>query len=335
MSSLSTVLVVAMASLARAVPVGRTDVAFELWAGEFDYPLEETPVVEVEEAREVFAANQEMMAAHNARFEQGLETFTMGLNQFSHLTSTQFKAWMHNPMNRTRPRNEVTLPTNVPTSVDWREKGAVTAVKNQGQCGSCWAFSTTGSTESRVQIAGGKLEPLSEQQLMDCSTAEGDHSCQGGLMDYAFKYIIENKGVDSEADYPYQEKNEACNTAKEKHVVAELESFTDVPKSDEEQLIAAIAGGPVSVAVEADQAAWQHYASGVITGPCGDQLDHGVLAVGYTEKYIMVKNSWGSAWGMDGYIALGRGGNAPNGVCGIAMQPSYPVPKAAKAVAEE
>jgi hypothetical protein len=88
-------------------------------------------VVEVEEAREVFAANQEMMAAHNARFEQGLETFTMGLNQFSHLTSKQFKAWMHNPMNRTRPRNEVTLPTDVPTSVDWREKGAVTAVRTR------------------------------------------------------------------------------------------------------------------------------------------------------------------------------------------------------------
>jgi len=280
--------------------------------------------------QQAFESNKNMILAHNLREAAGQENYKMGLGPFSDLTSTQFKKQWLKPMNRTSTPNEVRLPISQPQiSVDWRTKGAVTPVKNQGQCGSCWSFSTTGSTEGAVQIATGKLEPLSEQQLMDCSTAEGDHSCEGGLMDYGFEYIIKNGGIDSEADYPYKMKDEACDAAKEKNIVSKIESFHDVPKSEEAQLIAAIEKGPVAVAIEADQAGFQHYASGIFSGPCGTSLDHGVLAVGYTEEYIIVKNSWGAAWGDEGFILMGRNQQVPNGICGICMSASYPV--AAKA----
>merc|ERR1719163_1076718 len=146
----------------------------------------------------------------------------MGPNQFSDLTLEEFQALPIRGFVKASERGLAYLGEHVEgevaASVDWRTKGAVTAVKNQGQCGSCWSFSTTGSTEGRVQIATGKLVSLSEQQLMDCSTKEGDHSCQGGLMDYGFQYIIDNKGLDTEADYPYVMKNEACKTEKTKNV---------------------------------------------------------------------------------------------------------------------
>jgi hypothetical protein len=218
----------------------------------------------------------------------------------------------------------VTL-TGTADAVDWRTKGAVTPVKNQGQCGSCWSFSTTGSTEGRVQIKTGSLASLSEQQLMDCSVKEGDHSCQGGLMDYGFQYIIDNGGIDSEADYPYLEKNEACNKAKEGNTISTITAFTDVTPKNENDLATAVAAGPVSVAIEADQRSFQSYKSGILSGICGTKLDHGVLAVGYGDGYWIVKNSWGATWGMEGYVQLKRGGINPAGECGIASQPSFPV----------
>jgi len=273
----------------------------------------------------VWKDNLDTITAHNAQFDKGLMTYKMGLNQFSDLSADEFKDIYLSEHKVTRPRKETYLDASAnPASMDWRTKGAVTAVKNQGQCGSCWSFSTTGSTEGRWQIAGGKLTSLSEQQLMDCSTAEGDHSCQGGLMDYGFTYITKNGGITTEADYPYKEVNEACDTAKEKNVAARVSSYHDVPQGDEAQLEAAIASGPVSVAIEADQSGFQHYQSGTFTGPCGTKLDHGVLAVGYSADYWIVKNSWGETWGDAGYIKLSRAGN----LCGILNSASYPVANA-------
>jgi len=202
----------------------------------------------------------------------------------------------------------------------WRTKGAVTPIKNQGECGSCWSFSTTGGLEGRWKIAGNKLTSLSEQQLMDCSGPEGDSSCEGGLMDFGYQYIIDNKGIDSEADYPYKGVNEKCNKKKEKRHVSTVASFTDVPKGNEAQLEAAIAQGPVSVAIEADQSGFQHYTSGIFSGKCGDALDHAVLAVGYSKDYWIVKNSWGETWGDAGYIKISRAGN----LCGIQNAATYP-----------
>merc|ERR1719331_455160 len=222
----------------------------------------------------------------------------------------------------------------LPASVDWTTKGAVTPVKNQGQCGSCWAFSTTGSMEGAWQIANGKLVSLSEQQLVDCSKKEGNMGCGGGLMDAGFKYA-EESAMCTEESYPYLVKNgectaSSCTTGIPKGSVT---GFKDVAPDDEQALMEAVSKGPVSIAIEADHQAFQFYSGGVLKKACGTQLDHGVLVVGYGEsngvKFWKVKNSWGASWGQNGYIELEME-NSPDGKageCGLLSQPSYPVVK--------
>jgi len=216
----------------------------------------------------------------------------------------------------------------VPDSVDWSSKGAVTPIKNQGQCGSCWSFSATGSLEGAYQIATGKLVSVSEQQLVDCSGSYGNQGCNGGLMDDAFQYMEAN-AMCTESSYPYTAKTGSCDVSNCETAVAkgDVTGFKDV-QSSEADLEDAVAKGPVSVAIEADKSVFQLYKSGVLTATCGSNLDHGVLVVGYGElsgtKYWKVKNSWGSSWGMDGYVLLEKGKGA-TGECGILSQPSYPV----------
>lgn len=207
-------------------------------------------------------------------------------------------------------------------SMDWRTKGAVTAVKNQGQCGSCWAFSTTGSVEGAYFLKQGVLKSFSEQQLVDCANGSWhNYGCMGGLMDSAFKYI-EKYPLEEESVYPYKARDSAC-VAKASKEEASISGFTDVPKMSVQQLKAAINKTPVSVAIEADQMAFQNYKSGVITSGCGTQLDHGVLAVGYGslngQEYFLVKNSWSSTWGDHGYVRIGVDNH-----CGILQMASYP-----------
>jgi cathepsin L len=201
----------------------------------------------------------------------------------------------------------------LPESVDWVAKGAVSPVKNQGQCGSCWSFSSTGSLEGAWEIATGKLESLSEQQLVDCSKKEGNQGCNGGLMDNAFTYW-KTAGVCTEESYPYTAKGDpTCKASSCKLAIPEggVVGFKDVDKDDTKSLMEAVAKGPVSIAIEADKGAFQFYKTGVLSATCGTQLDHGVLLVGYgTENgkdYWKVKNSWGEVWGEKGYILLGRG----------------------------
>ena len=215
-------------------------------------------------------------------------------------------------------------PTDEDT-VDWVAKGAVTAVKNQGSCGSCWSFSTTGSMEGAHFIKTGELLSLSEQQLVDCSH-NGNLGCMGGMMDRAFTWT-ETHPLETEQDYPYQGWTifHGYREDASKGKVA-AQSFVDVTPQDSDALKAAIAQGPVSVAIQANQKVFQRYSGGIITADCGTKLDHGVLAVGYgTDNgtpYYKVKNSWGADWGEDGYVRIAITDGA--GMCGIQSQPSQP-----------
>merc|ERR1712226_467827 len=218
-------------------------------------------------------------------------------------------------------RNVVELDESlIADSVDWRTKGAVTPVKNQEQCGSCWAFSAVAAMEGAYFQKNGELKSFSEQQLVDCSKKEGNHGCQGGLMDYAFKYA-EKSLMETEADYPYKGKNGVCEYAVSKGVF-NTQSFSDVRRDSVDQLAAAVTAQVTSVAIEADKRVFQHYTSGVIKSrECGTKLDHGVTVVGFTDEAWIVKNSWGKSWGDKGYVMIEK---SREDVCGILMQPSYP-----------
>ena len=262
-------------------------------------------------------------------FNSMKDTVVLGVNNLADLSFDEFKSiYLPRKMTIRQSAEAVTVEAlDAPTSVDWRSKGAVTGVKDQGQCGSCWSFSTTGSVEGAWFLAKGSLVSLSEQQLVDCSRAEGNQGCNGGLMDDAFTYIIKNKGITTEANYPYTAKDGLCDKTKAGTIAATLTSFTDVTSNSMAALQAAVVQQPVSIAVDAAGIQWQLYKSGTITKACGTSLDHGVLAVGYdttvTPNFWIVKNSWGTGWGLAGYLQIGM--TDGNGVCGINMQPSYPV----------
>ncbi len=300
---------------------------FEQWSAHHGKHYEPT---ERDFRESVYTTNLAKIVLHN----NGNHSWKMAVNKFADLTPEEFKARYTGGLNLAKKslRRAAQGPFNVtanPASVDWTTKGAVTPVKNQEQCGSCWAFSTTGSVEGAWFLSKGSLVSLSEQQLVDCSDAEGNQGCNGGLMDQAFQYIIDNKGITTEAAYPYTATDGTC-VAKGKPVAATLSGYKDVAANNELALETAIVQQPVSVAVEADQSVFQFYSGGVMDSACGTQLDHGVLAVGYGtdtgKEYYKVKNSWGADWGEKGYIRLGRGAKFnPSGQCGIQMVASYPV----------
>lgn len=223
------------------------------------------------------------------------------------------------------------LQFNLPTNVDWVTKGAVTPIKNQQQCGSCWSFSTTGAIEGIHAITTGNLVSLSEQQLVDCSTGYGNMGCNGGMPIWAYQYVIQNHGICAEDTYPYTAHDGTCHTCTP---IAKINGYVNVTAYSGDALRQAIAKQPVSVVIQADQSIFQFYNSGVVTTGCGNQLDHAVLAVGYGttetgQPYYKIKNSWGTTWGVNGYIYLGAGksDNAQNqgsGVCGVLSMPTYP-----------
>jgi len=285
----------------------------------------------------VFAENKHRIASHNKLHAQGHKSFKMKMNHFGDLLHHEFVGLMngYRTLNHSEPQRGSThvMPhpeVFLPKAVDWRMHGVVTPVKDQGQCGSCWAFSTTGALEGQHARATGKLVSLSEQNLVDCSTSFGNDGCNGGLMDNAFQYIKANGGIDTEASYPYIGMDARCHFNRSA-VGAEDTGFVDIAEGNERALKAALATvGPVSVAIDASQASFQFYHHGVYFDEnCSpENLDHGVLAVGYGkdrktgEEYWIVKNSWSEAWGHDGYIYMAR--NRDN-ACGIASKASYPL----------
>ena len=219
----------------------------------------------------------------------------------------------------------------IPESIDWREKNAVTNVKDQGNCGGCWAFSTTGSVEGVVAIKTGNLFNISEQQLIDCSHQEGNHGCGGGIMDYGFQYIIDNNGICSEEDYPYQATDGICQDCEP---IIQIKRYGNIFPKNENILKRGVAQQPVSIAIQANLSSFRFYSKGIYSDTnCGTLLDHGVLLVGYgTDEnsgldYWLMKNSWGPSWGENGYMRMLRntsGGMGP-GICGITMEPSIPL----------
>ena len=278
----------------------------------------------------IWQMNKKYVDEHNANLADRLG-FTVGMNEYADMDGAEFSktfnGYLSGHHSNTTKIYHATR-SSIPSSVDWRTKGYVTGIKNQGQCGSCWAFSATGSLEGQHFKATNNLVSLSEQNLVDCSGPEGNEGCNGGLMDSAFEYVIKNDGIDTEASYPYQARDENCQF-NPSNVGATEKSYVNVASENEEALTEAIANiGPISVAIDASHNSFQLYESGVYYEPDCSQtaLDHGVLAVGYgtdagSDMYI-VKNSWGTTWGMEGYIYMSR--NHDNN-CGIATEASYPV----------
>ncbi|GBG31611.1 Cysteine proteinase [Hondaea fermentalgiana] len=290
-------------------------------------------------------ANASHEAYHRAVFLENLvyiskrnneqSSFTLGVNHYADLTWESFRtrlatapgrgSWTASRERRPHQFSKDEI-ADLPASVDWRSKNAVTEVKNQGQCGSCWSFATIASVEGAYAIATGALRSLSEQQLVDCAVQ--NHGCGGGNIDLALSYIERNGGLDSEDDYPYSGVQGTCDRPRNNRVVARISDFRDVEPRNEAQMLAAVAKGPVAVAIEADQRDFQFYQSGVFDGVCGDKLDHGVTVVGYTPDAWIVRNSWGASWGDKGYIYLKRFPTSkehPAGQCGVLSIPSYPL----------
>ncbi|KAL3526812.1 hypothetical protein ACH5RR_011468 [Cinchona calisaya] len=284
----------------------------------------------------IFKDNLKFIDEHNS--EQN-RTYKVGLNRFADLTNEEYRSMFLGT--RIDAKRRFMKSKNVsqryafragsdflPESVDWRKKGAVAPIKDQGNCGSCWAFSAVAAVEGINRIVTGELISLSEQELMDCDKA-CNVGCSGGLMDYAFDFIIANGGIDTEADYPYIGLDDICDSSRKNAKVVSIDGYEDVPPYNEKALQKAVAHQPVSVAVEASGRALQHYVSGIFTGACGTELDHGVVVVGYGSEngkdYWIVRNSWGSSWGENGYFRLERNViGSRTGKCGITMEASYP-----------
>jgi cathepsin L len=309
--------------------VANLRLAFDQWKADFNKKYES---VEVEGNKYLIFLDTWRSIVEWNENPQG--NWTQKVNQFTDMTREEFTAWIRrgSPPKRAYARGDNYWAdlshVEVPKSVDWTTKGVVTPVKNQGQCGSCWSFSTTGCIECRYAIKNGVLNSLAEQQLVDCSGSYGNQGCNGGWPYKAMEYVVSEGGLCLESKYPYTAQDGSCQASscgtKYDAITSEEYVQTDSTRS----LEASIAQGCTSVLVDAPP--WQSYSGGVFDSTCGTSLDHAVLAVGYGsngQDYWKIKNSWGASWGMEGYILLCRNCNmnGNSGECGVLMQPSYAV----------
>ncbi|XP_028827517.1 cathepsin L1-like [Denticeps clupeoides] len=327
-------LIVAAAFLAAVscASISLEDLEFHSWKLKFGKSYGS---VEEEASRKLtWLAKRRQVLVHNLLADQGIKSFRMGMNFFSDMTRQEYilSQGCLKKGNSSRSRGDATffrLPhVAVADDVDWRKEGYVTEVKNQGQCGSCWAFSTTGALEGQHFKQSGQLVSLSEQQLVDCASSYGPDGCNGGWMDSAFTYIKDNGGLDTEDAYPYYGQEEGNCNYDPSGVGATCTGYVDVAEGDENALQQAVATvGPVSVAIDVNHDSFMSYQSGIYDEPAcsSTDLDHAVLVVGYgtedNQDFWLVKNSWGTEWGDQGYIKMSRN---KNNQCGIASAASYP-----------
>jgi KDEL-tailed cysteine endopeptidase len=281
---------------------------------------------EFEFRADLFKKNLAALVEENSKNDN---TFTVGINKFADWTPAEYRRLLsYKPTRGAKVLSQEYTNVSIPTSVDWRTEGAVNPVKDQGQCGSCWAFSAVGALESRYKISAGTLFSLSEQQLVDCATGSpySSEGCNGGEMTDGFDYSSV-KGMMTGADYPYKAYDQACKYDSSKVTPVKGQGHFMVPPNSATALKTEVANGPVSVAIEADTFVFQFYSGGILnSSKCGTNLDHGVIAVGYgvdstKGEYFIVRNSWGASWGEKGYVRIAIV-DGP-GICGIQMEPTF------------
>jgi len=311
---------------------------------------------EFEQREKIFKDNLEKVRIHNHEYQAGVHTWWAAMNHLADMTNEEFAALRstkYSPSDHPVVRLAPPEGGN-PDSVDWREKGAVTEVKNQGACGSCWAFSATEAVESAYQIATGKLLTLAPQTYVNCvknpNACGGAGGCEGATMELAFNLTTQT-GIALETDLPYRGRDQQCSSYK---AAVKCTGYVRNPVNDAAAFEMALAKMPQAITVAAGP--WQLYGGGIFHG-CSRSLfgsnilDHGVQAVGYTKDYWIVRNSWGARWGEKGFIRVSRANDAKTftdkrpadgeackpypktqtvgGECGILFDTSYPTDVAA------
>ncbi|XP_072249827.1 cathepsin S-like [Leuresthes tenuis] len=327
---LGSLLLVSMCVGAAAMFESRLDAHWDLWKKTHGkmYQTEEEDV----RRRDLWEKNLMLITLHNLEASMGLHTYDLSMNFMGDMTQEEILqtfATFRPPTDLQRAPSLFAgaSGSDVPDTVDWRQKGYVTKVKMQGACGSCWAFSAAGALEGQLAKTTGKLVDLSPQNLVDCSGRYGNHGCNGGYIHEAFQYVIDNQGIDSDASYPYAGRDQQCryNPA---YRAANCSQYRFLPEGDELALKQAVATiGPISVGIDATRPRFAFYRSGVYNDPsCSQNVNHAVLAIGYGtlngEDYWLVKNSWGATFGDQGYIRMARN---KKDQCGIALYACYPI----------